>query len=150
MMLVFDMPVPFSTFGRRNTTNVPAQSLMLLNNPFVHEQSQYWAENILGAQGLSTKERISEIYIRAFSREPFDEEMEEALFFLKGQAKKYNGTFDELKYDTRLWKNYCHTVINFKEFIHLLCDGRRPTVDGTRRTEYGSEVVTNLDGRDNL
>ena len=120
MMLVFDMPVPFSTFGRRNTTNVPAQSLMLLNNPFVHEQSQYWAENLLGAQGLSTKERISDIYIRAFSREPFDEEMEEALFFLKGQAKKYDGTFDELKYDTRLWKDYCHTVINFKEFIHLL------------------------------
>ena len=32
---VFDMPVPFSTAGRRNVTTVPAQSLALMNDPFV-------------------------------------------------------------------------------------------------------------------
>ena len=120
MMLAFDMPVPFSTFGRRNNTNVPAQSLTLLNDPFIHEQSHYWAENLLASGGLSIKEKISGIYMRAFSREPYEEEMQKAISFLEGQAEKYNGTFDELKDDTRLWKDYCHAVINFKEFIHLL------------------------------
>ena len=32
MMLAFDMPIPFSTFGNRNVTNVPAQSLTLMND----------------------------------------------------------------------------------------------------------------------
>ncbi|RMG28356.1 MAG: DUF1553 domain-containing protein, partial [Bacteroidetes bacterium] len=43
MMLTFDMPIPFSTFGRRNTTNVPAQSLMLMNDPLVQELALSWA-----------------------------------------------------------------------------------------------------------
>ena len=43
-MLAFDTPIPFSTVGRRNVSNVPAQALILLNDPFVHEQAAVWAE----------------------------------------------------------------------------------------------------------
>ena len=35
MFLAFDAPVPFSTMGRRNVSNVPAQALTLLNDPLV-------------------------------------------------------------------------------------------------------------------
>ena len=49
MMLTFDMPSPFSCMGRRSASNVPAQSLMLLNDPFVHQQTQHWAERLLAA-----------------------------------------------------------------------------------------------------
>ena len=48
MMLAFDMPQPLSTFGRRTTSNVPAQSLIMMNDPFVVEQSKLWAKRILG------------------------------------------------------------------------------------------------------
>ena len=120
MMLVFDMPVPFSTFGRRNTTNVPAQSLMLLNNPFVHEQAYYWAEDLLKSKNASVKSRINEIYLRAFSREANPDEIQQARSFLQNQAKAYNSSLEELKDDADLWKDYCHSVINLKEFIHLL------------------------------
>lgn len=34
-MLTFDTPVPFSSMGRRNVSNVPAQALILLNDPLV-------------------------------------------------------------------------------------------------------------------
>ena len=34
MMLAFDMPIPFTTIGRRNRSNVPAQSLLLMNDPW--------------------------------------------------------------------------------------------------------------------
>ena len=37
MFLAFDMPVPFSTMGRRNVSNVPAQALTLMNDPLVVE-----------------------------------------------------------------------------------------------------------------
>ena len=35
MFLAFDTPVPFSTMGRRNVSNVPAQALTLMNDPMV-------------------------------------------------------------------------------------------------------------------
>src|SRR5262249_13004659 len=35
MLLVFDYPTPFTTIGRRGVSNVPAQALALMNNPFV-------------------------------------------------------------------------------------------------------------------
>ncbi len=37
---VFDAPEPFSTKGRRNVTNVPGQSLTMMNDPFVIEQAR--------------------------------------------------------------------------------------------------------------
>jgi hypothetical protein len=49
MFLAFDYPTPFTTAGRRSTSNVPAQALALLNNPFVAQQSQLWAERALAA-----------------------------------------------------------------------------------------------------
>ncbi len=39
-LTIFDMPVPSGTRGRRDATNVPAQSLALLNDPNVNR----WAE----------------------------------------------------------------------------------------------------------
>ena len=38
----------------------------------------------------------------------------------ENQAKEYGGSLEELKDDVDLWKDYCHSVINLKEFIHLL------------------------------
>ncbi|MFZ9856345.1 MAG: PSD1 and planctomycete cytochrome C domain-containing protein, partial [Limisphaerales bacterium] len=46
-LLTFDTPTPFSTVGRRNVTNVPAQALALMNDPFFHEQAELWARRLL-------------------------------------------------------------------------------------------------------
>ncbi len=40
MFLAFDAPVPFSCMGRRNASNVPAQALILLNDPLVVQQAE--------------------------------------------------------------------------------------------------------------
>ncbi|HBE69498.1 MAG TPA: hypothetical protein DDW52_15240, partial [Planctomycetaceae bacterium] len=42
-MQTFDRPPPFSSMGRRNVSNVPAQSLILLNDPMVHDVANQWA-----------------------------------------------------------------------------------------------------------
>ena len=47
MFLAFDAPVPFSTMGRRNVSNVPAQALTLMNDPLVVGQARLWAERVL-------------------------------------------------------------------------------------------------------
>ena len=116
MMLAFDMPVPFSTFGKRNSSNVPAQSLTLMNDPFVAEQSRYWAEQLLN-QPLSFEERIHQIYVKAFSRPPDAAELQQARDFFEIQG---GILASEDQSELSLWEEYCHTVFNMKEFIFLI------------------------------
>ncbi len=120
LMLVFDRPIPFSTFGKRNTTNVPAQSLALVNDPFVHQQTVHWAKNVLSEEKLSVSERIRKIYFQAFSREASPEELKSAEILLDDLAKEYGLDLDEMTEDTQVWVDYCHSILNFKEFIHLM------------------------------
>src|SRR5207245_500816 len=85
MFLAFDYPTPFTTIGRRSVSNVPAQALTLLNNPFVVAQAQRWAKRLLDEPGLTAKARVTKMYVTAFGRPPTDEETKEALAFLEEQ-----------------------------------------------------------------
>jgi hypothetical protein len=77
-MLTFDTPVPFSSMGRRNVSNVPAQALILLNDPLVAELSRKWGEQALqntpdtGTNGVDR--RIAWMYLSGFARRPTGEE----------------------------------------------------------------------------
>ena len=44
LLTVFDAPEPHMTQGRRDSTNVPAQSLTLLNDRLVIDLARHWAE----------------------------------------------------------------------------------------------------------
>ncbi len=120
MMLAFDMPIPFSTFGKRNTTNVPAQSLTMLNDPFIHEQATYWAERVISQKDQRDEEKIEQIYLTAFSRKPNTEELDTGIQFLESRFSEIAGNKDDPFTKMSVWKQYCHAVMNFKEFIHLL------------------------------
>ena len=117
-MLTFDMPVPFSAFGKRNITNVPAQSLALMNDPFVDGQAQFWAERILKEQ-TNPSERIRAIYQDAFSRPPIESETQAALSFLEEQRLTYGTDDAALDAETAVWKDFCHSIFNMKEFIYV-------------------------------
>ncbi len=119
-LLVFDLPIPFSTFGRRNTTNVPAQSLTLLNDPFVHLQAERWAEKILAGKKRTLEERVQDIYWSAFARQASAKEMEGARTYLADLAEEYGSSLEDMKDNPQLWKDYCHSIFNLKEFIFLL------------------------------
>jgi hypothetical protein len=75
MMLTFDTPSPFSSMGRRNVSNVPAQSLILLNDPLVHQLADRWSDRIL-QEHTSDADRIRIMWLSAFSREPTSLELE--------------------------------------------------------------------------
>ncbi|MEL6943415.1 MAG: DUF1553 domain-containing protein, partial [Bacteroidota bacterium] len=112
-MLTFDMPAPFSTFGRRNISNVPAQSLTLMNDPFIHQQAEVWASRLLQTP-QSFEERITQIYWEAFARAPESFELEEAKDFFTSTANE-NSQEATLK----TWQDYCHAIFMMKEFIYL-------------------------------
>ncbi|PQO41917.1 DUF1553 domain-containing protein [Blastopirellula marina] len=76
LLRVFDFPEPFSTVGRRDVTNVPAQSLTLLNDPQIEAYADAWAQKVSTAPDLSTDEaRIQRMFASAFGRAASDEEV---------------------------------------------------------------------------
>ncbi|MDA1016738.1 MAG: PSD1 and planctomycete cytochrome C domain-containing protein [Planctomycetota bacterium] len=114
MMLTFDFPIPFSSMGRRSVSNVPAQALILMNDPFVIEQSLLWARRVLAAE-KTTDSRISLLFETAFNREPSKRQRDGSKRFLEQQAQTYGAAPD----DERVWADLCHTLVNMKQFIYI-------------------------------
>jgi hypothetical protein len=108
--LAFDYPIPFTTMGRRSVSNVPAQALAMMNNPFVRQQAELWAKRALSQPNLSPRDRIAWLYETAFARLPTAEELALALDFVQQQ---------ETKDDVKTWTELCHVLFNVKEFIFI-------------------------------
>lgn len=100
-LLAFDAPPPATTMGRRAETNVPAQALALLNDPFVHQAAKRFAQQVCkAAPGFD--ERLDLAFRRALGRLPRDEER-------KALAALHPGD----------WREICHVIFNLKEFRYL-------------------------------
>ncbi|WP_258364760.1 DUF1549 and DUF1553 domain-containing protein [Arenibacter sp. ARW7G5Y1] len=120
MMTTFDRPIPFSTFGRRNVTNVPSQSLILMNDPLVAQQAEIMAGKLMEKGLANFEEKVQWIYMQAFSRLASREELKKASNFfgmLQEMEEKMDG---KEKPEMELWKEYCHSIFNLKEFIYLI------------------------------
>ncbi|HBE72130.1 MAG TPA: hypothetical protein DDW52_28670 [Planctomycetaceae bacterium] len=105
-MLAFDTPVPFSTMGRRNVSNVPAQALILMNDPFVYGQARDWGKRAIEIAD-DRDDRVSWLYLSGLARLPTGRE--------KAVAKVFVGESDEVD----RWAAFAHGLINTKEFIFL-------------------------------
>jgi hypothetical protein len=78
-LTTFDLPVPFSARGKRDTTNVPAQSLTLLNDSKVIDWSRSWASRSADAKD---EVRIRQMFRQAYSRDASDDEVKQSLAYL--------------------------------------------------------------------
>lgn len=119
LLVAFDMPNASQTFGRRNVTNVPAQSLALLNDPFVHGQAAAWAERILTAGETGFRERIDAMHRRAFAREASPAEITWAERLLAQLAESHGVDAARASSDPAVWTDFCHTMLNRKELIYV-------------------------------
>jgi hypothetical protein len=114
LLLAFDTPIPFSTMGRRSVSNVPAQALILMNDPFIQQQATLWARQVQ-AHGGATATRIEGMYLRAFARPPTEPELRRCLDFLSQQAQALGCRPD----DAATWADLTHALVNTKEFLFL-------------------------------
>ena len=116
MMLAFDTPIPFSTVGRRNVTNVPAQLLAMMNDKFVYQQAEEWAKYVNGYFSASQiREKIEFIYLQAFARKPSSKELELALNTIRELSELHEVPQSDIK----VWRDMCHTFFRLNEFIYL-------------------------------
>jgi len=92
-LTTFDSPVPFATRGKRDTTNVPAQSLTLLNDMNVIRWSREWA---LRSDKLEEKARVQQMFREAFAREATPNEVKQSLAYLGILQQENNELLHEL------------------------------------------------------
>src|SRR5581483_8752669 len=78
---LFDAADPSLVVAERPVTTVPAQSLYLLNNPFVMRASDAAADKLLKATTTDT-ERVRAAYLTFYGRPPAEKELAAAADFL--------------------------------------------------------------------
>ncbi|HEX4145872.1 MAG TPA: DUF1553 domain-containing protein [Pirellulales bacterium] len=98
-----DCPNPSIQTPARNRTTTALQALALLNNPFVLQQSRFFAQRLQSAALDSPVDQVRLAYRLAFAREPNNEEASEALDFVGRHG------LTEL----------CHLLFNASEFVYV-------------------------------
>ena len=116
---VFDLPKPATTRGQRDTTNVPAQSLALLNSPFVIGQAAAWGRRLAEGEAASVDGRIAHMFVKAFARPPADAERARIADYLEARAAERGVAPALLLYDAALWQDVAHSLFNLKEFLFI-------------------------------
>jgi hypothetical protein len=108
MLTAFDMPTPFSSMGRRNISNVPAQALTMLNDPLVHWIAERWSENVLRSEG-NIRSKASSMLLAARGREPESSDLDNAVRFIQSEINLTN--------EPEAWKSFAHVLLNSKEML---------------------------------
>jgi Protein of unknown function (DUF1553) len=115
---VFDTPKPSTTRGKRDVTNVPAQSLALLNDPFVIDQAAKWA-GALVRDGADNAQRIRRMFVAALARDPEPRELEASLGYLADLAAEHQVSTAEIPASAAVWQDFAHSLFCLKEFIYV-------------------------------
>ena len=116
---VFDLPKPATTRGQRDATNVPAQSLALLNSPFVIGQATEWGQRLAGGEATSVENRITHMFLKALTRAPTDEELARVTEYVRAVATDHETSPDLVMYGAQVWQDVAHSLFNLKEFIFI-------------------------------
>lgn len=115
----FNFPGGKVAQGRRDVTNVPAQALALLNDPFVLQQSDVWATRLIARADDSVTKRISDMFETALNRLPTADELARFEQAVAELAELHQVKIvDQLK-SQPLWRDVAHAMFNFNEFIYV-------------------------------
>ena len=116
---VFDLPKPASTRGQRDITNVPSQSLTLLNSPFVIGQAAQWGKHLAAGESNSVESRIQHMFFKALGRWPSGDERERTASYLGSLVNEHETPERHILADASVWKDLAHAIFNLKQFIYI-------------------------------
>ncbi|MBD3672798.1 MAG: DUF1553 domain-containing protein [Planctomycetaceae bacterium] len=116
---LFDLPEPSNPQGDRDTTNVPSQSLFLMNSPFVLEQSDATATRLIAASS-NNDERIELVYRLCFTRSPTPDEVQVAREFIADLQPQMAKNDDEKQSaEQAAWSSLVQALFASAEFRFL-------------------------------
>ncbi len=115
-LTVFDCPSPSTCHGKRNSSNVPAQALTLMNDPFVEERAVHLADSVLAIDGES--ERLEALWLRVLGRLPSESELAAWQGYARDGAEGAEADDSEFE-DPAAWVDLAHVLFNVKDFLFL-------------------------------
>jgi len=110
----FNLPDLKLPTGRRDQTNVPAQSLILLNDTFVARLAELWAERLIVDGQTTPAKRIDQMFLVALGRQPNEQERGRWV----AAVTEFSSPQADLMSDHSAWTQLAHALFNTKEFIY--------------------------------
>jgi len=107
---LFDAANPDSSTEKRVTSTVAPQALLLLNHPWMQDQSRHLAERLISEVPEGDATRIARAYQLLIGRKPNDTEIKVAQSIVQGAAA------DEA---TAGWIDLAHVLLCSNEFIYV-------------------------------
>lgn len=89
MLEAFDAPLPTPNCEQRDTSTVAPQSLLLMNNEFVIEQSEHFARRVINEAGDDPSSRIRRAWNLALGIEPTETQISRAVDYLETQHHNF-------------------------------------------------------------
>ena len=114
LMSTFDACDTTQPTGRRDVTTVAPQALALMNNLWVHEQCNHFAERVL-ATSAEPNERIDAAWQIALGRLPTADERRAARNHVMSVQQQHAGDAGVLS----SWSSLCHVLMNTNEFLYV-------------------------------
>ena len=123
MLGVFDHPVMSTNATHRQASAVVLQSLMMLNDAEVNEQSGFFAERVLETAGAQVEDQIDAAFRMALGRSPAPDEMGWARGFYDRESARYraaaHGVSDAAPPSQAALGGLCHVLFNSNEFLYV-------------------------------
>ena len=115
----FNFPGGKVTQGRRDVTNVPAQALALLNDPFVIQQAEVWSKRLLEEPGDSIPTRLEKMFQASLGRSPDAAEMSRFEQTVQELSELYQVPAEKVMASQEIWKDIAHALFNLNEMIYI-------------------------------
>lgn len=115
----FNFPGGKVAQGRRDVTNVPAQALALLNDPFVLDQAAAWSGQLIQQPGAGLSERIAGMFQTALGRLPTAAEQERFAAAARQFAALRQVPETDLLRSQAVGSDLAHVIFNLAEFVYV-------------------------------
>lgn len=115
----FNIPGGKVAQGRRDVTNVPAQALALLNDPFVLQQADVWAGRLIARDDPTPAARIAHLFHVALGRPPTSAESDRYGRAVARLAELHGVAPAQVMTSRAVWKDAAHAMFNLTEFVYI-------------------------------
>lgn len=122
VLAVFDQPVLTTNCTRRDTSAVVLQSLTMLNDDFVLEESSALASHVMRRSGTSLADKVDTAFRLVLSRRPAKDELSWCLDALSRDMAVAQSLMPDAPSEQvaqQALARFCQTLLNSSEFLYV-------------------------------
>ncbi len=120
LLEMFDSPSTNHSCSERGRSLVPTQSLVLLNDEFLRQQSRLFADRVRDEASADPHEQIRRAVWVALGRESTPQEVDNGAQFVSAQAQllvEEGQSPDAARHEALA--DFCHVLMNLNEFVYV-------------------------------